>query len=129
MKTKKDWRCFRRARLLLLEIGNVRPAETAAGQQHVPDEGLDGGLPHQAHEKQLLDDGGGDGAQGRQAQQQLPEPVGLVGVLAPHVLLQRALGLLLEALHVRHVRQTAGIYTGGGSRTQQNQNKHAVQGL
>lgn len=93
----------------LLE-GHVGPAEAASRQQHVPDQRLDGGLPHQADEEKLLDDRGRDGAEGRQAEQELPEAVGLVGILTPHILLQRTLGFLLQTLHVGHVGQPASIY-------------------
>lgn len=67
--------------------GHVRPVEAAAGQQHVPNQRFYGCLPYQADKEELLDHRGGDGAQGRQTQQQLPKSGGLVGVLAPHVLL------------------------------------------
>lgn len=70
----------------LLE-GHVGPAEAASRQQHVPDQRLDGGFPHQPDEEKLLDDRRRDGAEGRQAEQQLPEAVGLVGILTPHILL------------------------------------------
>lgn len=75
-----------RQRLALLN-GHVGPVEAAAGQQHVPYQSLDGGFAHQTDEEELLYDRGRDGAERRQAQQQLPKPVWLVGVLAPHVLL------------------------------------------
>lgn len=84
--------------------GHVRPVEAAPGEQHVSDEGLDGGFTYQADEEELLDDRRGDGAQGGQPQEQFPEAAGLVGVLTPHILLQGALGLLLQALDVRSVR-------------------------
>lgn len=70
----------------LLE-GHVGPAEAASRQQHVPDQCLDGRLPHQADEEKLLDDRRGDGAERRQAEQELPKAVGLVGILTPHILL------------------------------------------
>ena len=35
-----------------------------AGEEHVPDEGLDRGFADQPDEEELLDDGGGDGAKG-----------------------------------------------------------------
>lgn len=104
--------------------GHVRPAEAAPRQQHVPYQRLDGRLTHQTHEEKLLYDGRGDGAERRQAKQQLPEPVELVGVLTPDVLLQSALGLLLEAFHVGHVRQTAGVCR--GRRTQRQTAKESV---
>lgn len=93
----------------LLE-GHVGPAEAASGQQHVPDQRLDGGFPHQPDEEELLDDRRRDSAERRQAKQELPEPVRLVGVLTPHIFLQSALGFLLQTLHVGHVRQSTGIY-------------------
>lgn len=89
--------------------GHVRPVEAAAGEQHVSNEGLDGGFTYQADEEKLLDDGRGDGAQRGQPQEQFAEAAGLVGVLAPHVFLQGALRLLLQALDVRRVRQATGI--------------------
>lgn len=42
---------------------HVGPVVAGARQQHVPQEGLDGGLAHQTHEEELLDDGRGDDAQ------------------------------------------------------------------
>ena len=89
--------------------GHVRPVEGPAAQQHVTDERLDGRLAHQAHEEELLDHLRRHGAEGGQAQQELAEAGGLVGVLAAYVLLQGALRLLLDALDVGHVRQTAGV--------------------
>lgn len=102
----------------LLE-GHVGPAEAASRQQHVPDQSLDGGFPHQPDEEKLLDDGRRDGAEGRQAKQELPEPVRLVGILTPHIFLQSTLGFLLQTLHVGHVRQSTGICKGreGADRT------------
>lgn len=88
---------------------DVRPAEAAAAEQHVPDERLDGRLAHQPDEEQLLDDLRADRAQRRQPEQQLAEPDRLVGVLRPAVLLQGALRLLLQRLDVRHVRQSARV--------------------
>ena len=71
-------------------------------EEHVPDEGLDGGLAHQSDEEELLYHRGGHGPEGGQSEQQLAEPGGLVGVLGPAVLLQRALRLLLQLLdHLR----------------------------
>ena len=81
--------------------GGARPLEVP-GHQHVLDHRLDGNLAHEPHEEQLLDDGGGHGPEGGQSEQQLAEPGGLVGVLGPAVLLQRALRLLLQLLdHLR----------------------------
>lgn len=87
----------------------VRPAETAAAQQHVPDQRLDGRLAHQPDEEQLLDDLRADRAQGRQPEQQFAEPDRLVGILRPAVLFQGALRFFLQRLDVRHVRQSAGV--------------------
>ena len=61
------------------------------GEEHVPDEGLNRRLAHEAHKEQLLYDGGRHRAEGGQSQQQLPEPRRLVGVVVPAVLLERAL--------------------------------------
>lgn len=69
----------------------VRPAETAAAQQHVSDERLDGRLAHQSDEEQLFDHLRADCAQRRQPQQQLAEPDRLIGILRPTVLFQGAL--------------------------------------
>lgn len=87
----------------------VRPAETAAAQQHVPDERFDGRLAHQPDEEQLLDYLRADRAQRRQPEQQFAEPNRLVRILRPAVLFQGALRLLLQRLDVRHVRQPAGV--------------------
>lgn len=65
-----------------------------------PDEGLDGRLANQSDEEELLYDGGGHGAQRRQAKEQLAESCGLVRVLRPAVLLQGTLRLLLQPLDV-----------------------------
>lgn len=92
-----------------LHRGHVGPVVAGARQQHVTQQRLDGRLSHQAHKEQLLDDRRGDNAQRGQAQEQAAKAVGLAGVLVPHILLQGTLGLLLDALHVRHVRQTHGI--------------------
>ena len=88
----------------------ARPLEAVPGDQHVPDQGLDGRLPHQPDEEELLDDGGGDGAEGGEAEEELAEPGGLVGVLGAAVLLQGALRLLLQLLHHGGVGQTTGIW-------------------
>jgi hypothetical protein len=45
----------------LLRRRHRRPLEAVARQQHVPDQRLDRGLADEADEKQLLDDGRGDG--------------------------------------------------------------------
>ena len=81
---------------LLLDGGHVgRPAERSAAEQHISDESVDGRLADETHEEQLLDDLRGDGAQRRQAQQQLAEARRLRGVLRADVVLERALRLLL----------------------------------
>ena len=79
----------------------ARPLEAVARDKHVPDQGLNGRLPHQPDEEELLDDGGRDCAEGGEAEEQLAEPGRLVGVLGPAVLLQRALRLLLQLLYHR----------------------------
>ena len=60
-------------------------------EEHVPDEGLDRRLAHEAHEEQLLYDGGRHRPEGGQSQQQLSKPRGLVGVVVPAVLLKGTL--------------------------------------
>ncbi len=45
----------------------------AVVEHHVPDEGVDGGLPHQAGKEELLDNHGGDTAQRGEAHQQSTE--------------------------------------------------------
>lgn len=99
------------ATLQLLPLLNryVGPVKTASRQQHVPYQGLYGGLPHQTDKEKLLYDGRRDGAEGGQAEQELPEPVGLVGILAPHILLQSTLRFLLQTFDMGNVRQTASI--------------------
>ena len=87
----------------------TRPLEAVSGDEHVPDEGLDGRLAHQPHEEELLYDGGGDGAEGGEAEQQLAEPGGLVGVLGAAVLLQGALRLLLKLLDHGRRCQSDGV--------------------
>ena len=77
----------------------ARPLEGVAGQQHVTDQGLDWRLPYQSYEEELLDDGGGDGAERGESEEEFAEPGGLVGVLGAAVFLQRALRLLLQLLH------------------------------
>ena len=89
--------------------GQGWPLEGVAREEHVPDEGLDGSLAHQSDEEELLYHRGGHGPEGGQSEQQLAEPGGLVGVLGPAVLLQRALRLLLQLLHHGRVRQPDGI--------------------
>ena len=64
----RSWRWRPRRR------GRGGPLEGPAGEDHVPDERLDGRLPHQADEEELLDDGGGHGAQGGQAEEELAKP-------------------------------------------------------
>lgn len=44
--------------------GHVRPVEGRSAQQHVPDQGLDGGLADESHEEELFDDLGGHCAEG-----------------------------------------------------------------
>ena len=61
------------------------------GEEHVPDEGLDRRLAHQAHKEELLNDGRGHCPEGGQPQQQLSKSCRLVGVVVPAVLLERAL--------------------------------------
>lgn len=82
---------------------DVRPTETTAAQQHVPDERLDGCFSHQSDEEQLFDHLRADRAQRRQSEQQLAKPDGLIGILGAAVLLQGALRFLLQRLDVRHV--------------------------
>lgn len=43
-----------------LHCRHVGPVVAGARQQHVTEQCLDGGLPHQAHKKQLLNDRRGD---------------------------------------------------------------------
>lgn len=88
---------------------HVRPAEAAAAEQHVAYQRLDGCLADQPHEEQLFYHLAADRAEGREPQQQLAEPDGLVGVLRPTVLLEGALRLLLQTLDVGHVRQPARV--------------------
>ena len=81
-----------------------------SSHQHVLDHGLDGHLAHHPHEEELLYHGGRHRPQGGQPQQQLAEPGGLVGVVSPAVLLQRALGLLLETLDDLRWRQSDSVW-------------------
>lgn len=78
--------------LLSWDIG---PADRASGELHVTDQRLDGGLSYQAHEKELRDKAGGNGAQGGEAQEQASEALRLARVLHPLILRQSHLGLLL----------------------------------
>lgn len=88
---------------LALDSRHVGPVVAGAGEQHVAKQRLDGCLAYQANEKQLLDDRGGDDAQGGQAEEETPEAVWLAGVLVPYILLQSALRLLLDALHMGNI--------------------------
>ena len=96
-------------RLLSSLPRDVRPANGAPRELHVPDEGLDGCLAHQAHKEQLGDEVGGHGPEGRQAEEQTAEALGLTRVLHPLVLHQSHLGLLLQRLYVDGVCQTTRI--------------------
>ena len=84
-RARRDCRRCRRRR------GSRRPLEGAPREEHVPDEGLDRRLAHEAHKEQLLYDGGRHRPEGGQSQQQLSKPRGLVGVVVPAVLLKGAL--------------------------------------
>lgn len=88
---------------LALHGGHVGPVVAGAREQHIAEQCLDGCLAHKANEKQLLDDRRGDDAQGWKAKEKTSKAVGLAGVLVPYVLLQGALGLLLDALHMGNV--------------------------
>ena len=90
-------------------VAHVGPVEAAAAEEHVSDERLDWRLADESHEEELFDDLRTDAAQRGHAQEQLAEARRLVGVLSPHVLLQRALRLLLETLDVHRVRQATRI--------------------
>jgi len=83
---------------------DIRPTDWASGELHVTDQRLDGCLSYQAHEKELRDEAGGNGAQGGEAQQQTSESLRLTRVLHPLVLRQSHLSLLLQRLHVDWVR-------------------------
>ena len=85
--------------------GGGRPLEGVAGEQHVADKRLDRRLADQPDEEELLYHRGGDSSEGGQAEEELAEPGGLVGVLGPAVLLQRALRLLLQLLNHWRGRQ------------------------
>ena len=52
-RARRDRRGGRRRR-----SGRGRPLEGAAGEEHVPDEGLNRRLAHEAHKEELLYDGG-----------------------------------------------------------------------
>ena len=95
----------------------VGPLEAVARQQHVPDEGLYGSLADQANEEELFYHRRGNSSQGGEPEQQLAEPRRLVGILTTAVLLQGALGLLLQLLHHRGVGQADGVW-----RTEENIN-------
>ncbi len=88
---------------------HVGPIETGTGEQHVADERLDGCFAHQPDEEELLDDLRRHGAKRRQPQEQFAETDRLIGVLRPAVLFQGALRLFLQALDVRHIRQSASV--------------------
>ena len=62
-------------------------------------ESLYGSLADQSDEEELFYHRGGDSAERGKSEEELPEPGGLVGVLGPAVLLQGALGLLLQLLY------------------------------
>ena len=72
-------------------------------ENHVPDEGVYGRLPHQAGEEELLHDGGGDPPQGGEPHQEATETGRLRRVVRAAVVLQGALGLLLQLLYHRGV--------------------------
>lgn len=90
-------------RPLALHGGHVGPVVAGAREQHVAKQCLDGRLPYQANEKQLLNDGRGDNAQGGQAEEEPSKAVWLTWVLVPYILLQGTLGLLLDALHMSNI--------------------------
>lgn len=79
---------------------DIRPADGASGELHVTDQRLDGGLSYQAHEEELGDETGRNGAQGREAEEQAAEALRLTRVLHPLVLRQSHLSLLLQRFHV-----------------------------
>lgn len=79
---------------------DIRPADWASGELHVTDQRLDGCLSYQAHEKELRDEAGGNGAQGREAQEQAAEALRLTWILHPLILCQSHLSLLLQRLHM-----------------------------
>ena len=82
--------------------GAAGPLEVAC-HQHVLDHGLDGHLPHQPHEEQLLDDGGRHCSERWKSEEKLAKPCWLIGVVRLAVLLQSTLRLLLELLN--HLRR------------------------
>ena len=73
-------------------------------QEHVFDDGLCGHFPQESDEEKLFYHRGGDSAEWGKSEEELPKPGGLVGVLGPAVLLQGALGLLLQLLYGSGVR-------------------------
>lgn len=79
---------------------DIRPADGASGELHVTDQRLNGCLPYQAHKKELRDEIGGNGAQGREAQKQATEALRLTWILHPLILRQSHLSLLLQRLYV-----------------------------
>ena len=87
----------------------VGPLEAVARQQHVPDEGLYGRLADQPNEEELFYHRRGYSSQGGEPEQQLAEPCRLVGILTTAVLLQRALGLLLELLDVLGISEATRV--------------------
>ena len=68
-------------------------------QEHVFDDGLCGHFSQESDEEKLFYHRGGDSAEWGKSEEELPKPGGLVGVLGPAVLLQGALGLLLQLLY------------------------------
>lgn len=74
---------------------------------HVADDALDGDVSDGVAEEELLDGVRGDGAEGRQEEQQLAEAEGLCRVLGRDVLAQRQLRVVLERRHCRHVPHRA----------------------
>ena len=96
---------------------HVRPVKRPAAEQHVSNQSVNRRFTDEPHEEQLFDDLSGDGAQRRQSQQQLAEASRLRRILCPHVLLQRALRLLLQVLDVRRVGQAASICAHGYTST------------
>lgn len=88
---------------LALYGGHVGPVVAGTREQHVAKQCFDRCLANQPNKKQLLDDRRRDDAQGGQAEEETSKAVWLAGVLVPYILLQGALGLLLDALHVGNV--------------------------
>ena len=112
-----DGSCRVGRRWLRGRVGCGRPLEAVPRQQHVPDEGLYGSLADQANEEELFYHRRGNSSQGGEAEKQLAEPCRLVGILTTTILLQRALGLLLELLYHRRGCQADGVW-----RTEENIN-------